>query len=175
MNLDYYEWSNVIHKSDDINVALYGAQAAKGIKSNGPENELQVWMHQRSMNGKKINGKQLEFYSEADARKDAELHKPLAKTKDKVELEVNSEYRQRPAETMQMRMVLFEIMKRLIDKHKYHNCEGCNLSPPVSGQKALMKMGGCLDEGMNFAEQYIQQSWAIVEPGDLVAVYNPVC
>ena len=72
-------------------------------------------------------------------------------------------------------MVLFEIVKRLIDEHKYHNCEGCNLSPPVSGQKAHMEMGGCLDEGMNFAEQYIQQSWAIVEPGDLVAVYNTIC
>ena len=132
-------------------------------------------MYQWSVNGKKINNKQLEFYSEADAHKDAELHKPLAKTKDKVQLEVNSEYRQRPAETIQMRMVLFEIMKRLIDDHKYCNCEGCNLSPPASGQKAHMEMGGCMDEGMNFAEQYIRQSWAIVESNDLVAVYNNVC
>ena len=28
---------------------------------------------------------------------------------------------------------------------------------------------------MNFAEQYIQQLRAIVEPGDLVAVYKTVC
>ena len=70
VNLDNYEWSNVNHKSDDINVALYGPQAAKGVKHNAPENELQVWMYQWSVNGKKINSKQLEFYSEADAHKD---------------------------------------------------------------------------------------------------------
>ena len=93
VNLDNYEWSNVIYKCDDINVALYGPQAVKGVKHNAPENELQVWMYQWSVKGKKINGKQMEFYSEEDACKDAELYKPLAKTKDKVKLEVNSEYR----------------------------------------------------------------------------------
>ena len=59
VNLDNYEWRSVICKSDDINVSLYGPQAAKGIKHNAQENELQVWMYQWSVNGKKINGKQL--------------------------------------------------------------------------------------------------------------------
>ena len=32
VNFDNYQWGNVIHKSDEINVALYGPQAAKGVK-----------------------------------------------------------------------------------------------------------------------------------------------
>ena len=70
----------------------------------------------------------------------------------------------RPSSSRRLPLPLFEIMKKVIDDHKYSKCEGCNLSPPVSGQKAYMEMGGCLDEGMNFAEQYIQQLWAIVNP-----------
>ena len=31
MNLDCYEWNNVMQKSDEINVALYGAQVEKGV------------------------------------------------------------------------------------------------------------------------------------------------
>ena len=87
----------------------------------------------------------MEFFSEADAHKDAELNKPLVKSKDKAELVVTSKYRCRPSETMQMRMVLFEVMKvLLINDHKYRNCEVCQLPPPANGQKAHMKIGGVL-------------------------------
>ena len=95
-----------MQKSDEINVALYGAQAEKDVKCNAPENELQMWMYEWSVNGKKMAvNPQMEFFSEADACKDAELNKPLVKSKDKAELVVTSGYRCRPSETMQMRMV----------------------------------------------------------------------
>ena len=176
MNLDCYEWNSVMQKSDEINVALYGAQAEKGVKHNAPENELQMWMYEWSVSEKKIAvNPQMEFFSEADAHKDAELNKPLVKSKDKAELVVTSKYKSRPSETMQMRMVLFEVMKVLINDHKYHNCEGCQLSRPANGQKAHMKIGGCLDESLNAATGYIEQVWFIVALADLVAVSNTVC
>ena len=46
MNLDCYEWNNVMQKSYGINIVLYGAQAEKGVKCNAPENELQMWMYE---------------------------------------------------------------------------------------------------------------------------------
>ena len=173
VNLDCYKWNNVMQKSDEINIALYGAQVERGIN---PENELQMWMYEWSVNGKKIAvNPQVEFFSEADVHKDAELNKPLVKSKDKAELVVTSEYKPRPSETMQMRIVLFEVMKVLINNHKYRNCEACQLSPPANSQKAHMKIGSCLDESLNAAAEYIKQVWFIVAPADLVAVYNTVC
>ena len=76
---------------------------------------------------------------------------------------------------MQMKMVLLEVMKSLVNEHKYHNCEGCQLSPLANGQKVHMKIGGCLDENLNTAAEYIEQVWFMVAPADLVAVYNTVC
>ena len=99
----------------------------------------------------------------------------MVKSKDKMEFVVTSKYKCRPSETMQMRNVLFEVMKVLINDHKYHNCEVCQLSPPANGQKAHMKIGGCLDESLDAAAEYIEQVWFIVAPADLVAVYNTVC
>ena len=32
VNLDNYEWNNIMRKDDDINVALFGPQAEKGMK-----------------------------------------------------------------------------------------------------------------------------------------------
>ena len=89
---------------------MYGSQAEKGVKCNAPENELQMWFYEWSVNGKKITeNPQVEFFSEAGACSDAELRKPLVKNKDKAELVVSSEYRCRPLETMQMKMVLLEV------------------------------------------------------------------
>ena len=148
----------------------------KWVKHNAPENELQMWFYEWSVNGKKVTANpQVEFFSEADAHSDAELHKPLVKNKDKAELVVSSEYRCRPSETMQMKMVLSEVMKSLVNEHKYCNSEGCQLSPLANGQKAHMKIGGCLDENLNAAAEYIKQVWFMVAPADLVAVYNTVC
>ena len=54
-----------MQKSD---VALYGAQVEKGVKCNASENELQMWMYEWSVNGKKMAvNHQVEFFSEADA------------------------------------------------------------------------------------------------------------
>ena len=103
VNLDNYEWNNVMRKADDINVALFRPQAEKGVKQNAPENELQMWTYIWSVNGKKIEAKpQLEFFSEEDARKNAELCKLILKKNDKAELEVSSEYKKCPEETLQM-------------------------------------------------------------------------
>ena len=64
------------------------------MKQSAPENELQMWSYIWSVNGKKIEAKpQLEFFSEDDAHKNAELHKPVTKKNDKAELEVSSEYK----------------------------------------------------------------------------------
>ena len=135
-----------------------------------------MWSYIWSVNGKKIHTKpQLEFFGEEDARKDAELHKPLTKKNDKTELEVSSEYKKRPEETMQMQMVLFQVIKPLITDLKYFNCETCQTSPPVAGQKGHMKTGGCLDSEFEWVDAYIQQAWSMINVGDLVAVYNTVC
>ena len=129
-------------------------------------------MYEWSVNGKKIAvNPQVKFFSEADA----ELNKPLVKSKDKVELVVTNEYKRRPSETMQMRMILFEVMKVLINDHKYRNCKVRQLSPPANDQKAHMKIGGCLDESLNAAAEYIEQVWFIVALAYLVAAYNTVC
>ena len=122
VNLDNYEWNSVMRKADYINVALFGPQAEKGGKLDGLQiPELQMWSSICSVNGKKslMTKPQLEFFSEEDAQKDAELHKPLTKKNDKAELEVSSEYKKHPEETMQMQMVLFEVIKALIIDLKY--------------------------------------------------------
>ena len=176
MNLDNYEWGNIFHKANEINVAMYGPQALKGEKCKASENELQVWMYEWNMNGKKIKSStQLEFFSEQDACKHAELNKTLTKNKDKVDLEVKSEYRHWPSETMPMKMVMFEILKVLINEFKVHNCEACQLTPAAGVQKAHMKKGGCLDPEMNFVNESVHQCFGIIEPADLVAVYNTIC
>ena len=62
-----------------------------------------MWSYIWSVNGEKIEAKpQLEFFSEEDAHKNAELHKPVTKKNDKAELEVTSEHKKHPEETMQM-------------------------------------------------------------------------
>ena len=57
VNLDNYEWNNIMRKADDINVALFGPQAEKGMKQSAPENELQMWSYIWSVNGMKIEAK----------------------------------------------------------------------------------------------------------------------
>ena len=129
-----------------------------------------------SANGKKIKAKpQLEFFSEEDACKNAELHKPVTKKNDKAELEVSSEYKKHPQETVQMQMVLFEVIKPLINELRYCNCEACQTSPQVTGQKGHMKTGGCLDPEFEWVDAYIQQAWGMIDVSDLVTVYNTVC
>lgn len=42
VNLNNYEWNNVMRKADDINMALFGPHAEKGVKQSASENELQM-------------------------------------------------------------------------------------------------------------------------------------
>ena len=96
-----------------------------------------MWTYIWSVNGKKIEAKpQLEFFSEEDAGKNAELCKPILKKNDKAELEVSSEYKiciQR--KHCRCEMVLFEILKGVICELRHHNCEACQISPPVCRSK----------------------------------------
>ena len=72
-------------------------------------------------------------------------------------------------------MVLFEIVKGVISELRHCNCEACQTSPPVTGQKGHMKAGGCLDPENESSEGYIEQAWGMMHVSDLVAVYNTVC
>ena len=41
LNLDNYEWVNVMKKVEEINIALYGPQGKKGEKRHVSPNEVQ--------------------------------------------------------------------------------------------------------------------------------------
>ena len=56
LNLDNYEWINVMKKVEEINIALYGIQAIQGEKHSSV-NEVQVWGYKWLLNGEEVPGK----------------------------------------------------------------------------------------------------------------------
>lgn len=179
VNLDNYEWCNVMKKAEDINVALYGKQAMKGTKREAPENEIQMFSWSWLLNGNEVKDVpyKMDFFTEVEARRDAEAHrssKKLSKT-DKLELQINSEYKPRPLETTQMKTVLVQIVQGGIDTCKAIDCEACQLDPPAPGQQAHMKVGGCMDPDVDFEDRYIDAVLEVLDVADLLAIYNTTC
>ena len=178
VNLDNYEWKNVMKKAEDINIALYGPQAAKGQKRSSPGNELEMWSCGWLLNGVEVETfpYKLEFFSEEEARKFGEQFKPSKKAKtDNLQLCVVSEYKKRPEETTQMKIGMVEIVRLCIEWCRKKFCEACQLDPPAPGQKAHMKSGGCLDPAVDGVIEYTEDIMAAIAVEDLVAVYNTVC
>ena len=101
VNLDNYEWINVMKKVEEINVALYGLQAVKGEKRTSLD-EVQVWVYKWFLNGAEVETKDnqvylhstLKYFTEEEARRRGDVNKPNLKLKEEDELvmQVTSEY-----------------------------------------------------------------------------------
>lgn len=175
VNLDNYEWTNIMRKTDTISAALFGSQTVKGEKRNSPKNEVQMWTYKWSVNEVDVvDDHPLHFFSEQDARKNAEAKKPLGKKSDKIQLHVSSEFKVRPRETLQMKMVVIEVVRNLIHEYKLQSCEGCQNDPVSPGQKSHMGDGGCLDPTVS-TNDIAAEVWKVLKPEDLMVVYNAVC
>ena len=77
INLDNYEWINVMKKEEEINIFLYGLQAVRGEK-HASMNKVQVWAYKWLLNGEAVKVKTnniagaystMQFYTEEEARK----------------------------------------------------------------------------------------------------------
>ena len=89
LNLDNYEWVNVMKKVEEINIALYGPSGKKGEKRRVSPNEVRMWSYVYLLNGEEVKTEEpaLSYYSESEARNAAELNEPDLKLKDTDDLE----------------------------------------------------------------------------------------
>ena len=178
LNLDNFEWINVMKKVDDINEALYGIQASKGEKRR-PQ-QVQVWTYMWCVNGKEVDGDEIHYFREDDARRFGQMEKSnlvknmKLKKQDKLEMKVVPEFVERPSEVLQMRSVLHECMKAGLTIYREKKCAACQLEPPASGQKSHMSKGGCLEEDALTSDD-IGFVMDVIQSEDLIAVYNTVC
>ena len=178
LNMDNFEWINVMKKVEDINVALYGNQAARGEKRRS--NEVHVWRYIWYLNGEEVevDGSDVKYFTENDAKRLGEVHKQdlvkklKLKKQDVLEMKVCGEFVERPSELLQMRMVLHQCVKSGVEICKYKNCPACQQDSP--GQKSHMALGGCLDPA-NMGSCHTDFVLSAIEPEDLVAVYCTVC
>ena len=179
LNLDNYEWVNVMKKVEEINIALYGPQGKKGEKRHVSPNEVQMWSYIYLLNGEEVKTEEpaLSYYSESEARNAAELNEPHLKLKDTDNLETKlvSEYTVCPSEFLQMRMVLHQIVRGGVSMIRAMKCPACQLSPPSPSQKDHMVSGGCMDDNGYDPEQYVDIVMSVIKPEDLVALYNTIC
>ena len=179
LNLDNYEWVNVMKKVEEINIALYGPQGKKGEKRRASPNEVRMWSYIYLLNGDEVKTEEpaLSYYSESEARNAAELNEPDLKLKDTDDLQTKivSEYTARPSEFLQMRMVLHQIVRGGVSLIRSLKCPACQLSPPSSSQKDHMVSGGCMDDNGYNPEQYVECVMSVMKPEDLVVLYNTVC
>ena len=186
VNLDNYEWINVMKKVKEINLMLYGHQAVQGVKRTSVD-EVQVWVYKWLLNGEEVEEKDnlssfhstLKYFTEEEARKHGNINKPSLKLKDEDELfmQVTSEYIHRPSELLQMRMILQHVAKACADINHEMNCPACQTTPPTPGQVSHMQLGGCLykREFRDYGDELTEGVYGVIEPDDLIAVYNVVC
>ena len=186
INLDNYEWINVMKKVEEINVCLYGLQATQGEK-RASLNEVQVWAYKWLLNGEPVEVKDdkagaystLKFYTEEEARKTGDFGKPNKKLKkeDELVMEVTSEYVERPNELLQMRMILHHVAKACADISSCMNCAACQNQPPSAGQVSHMQVGGCLynKEFRDYGDELTETVYGVIEPDDLIVLYNIIC
>ena len=186
VNLDNYEWINVMKKVEEINVALYGLQAVKGEKRTSLD-EVQVWVYKWFLNGAEVETKDnqvslhstLKYFTEEEARRRGDVNKPNLKLKEEDELvmQVTSEYVHRPSELLQMRMILQHVAKACVEINCEMKCAACQNTPPAPGQMSHMQPGGCLykREFRDFGDELTEAVYSVIQPDDLIAVYNIVC
>ena len=166
-------------KVEEINIALYGPQGKKGEKRHVSPNKVRMWSYIYLLIGDEVKTEEpaLSYYSEAEARRVAELNEPDLKLKDTDDLEMKlvSEYTAHPSEFLQMRMVLHQIVRGGVSLIHALRCPACQLSPPSTSQKDHMVSAGCMDDNGYNAEQYVDVVMSVMKPEDLVALYNTVC
>ena len=180
LNLDNYEWINVMKKVEEINVALYGAQAAKGEKRN--PSDIQVWSYNCYVNGEifEVDGDEMQYFREADAKREGEAQRPeltkkmKLKKQDKLEMKVVCQYVERPSEVMQMRAVLHYCVKLCLFTYRNQKCSACQGESPAPDQASHMVSGGCLDE-FDLTREDVAFVMNVIKPEDLAMVYNMVC
>ena len=179
LNLDNYEWVNVMKKVEEINIALYGPQRKKGEKRCASPNEVRMWSYVYFLNGEEVKTEEpaLSYYLESEARNAAELNEPDLKLKDTDNLDTKfvSEYTTRPSQFLQMRMVLHQIVRGGVSLICSMKCPACQLTPPSPSQKDHMVSTGCMDDDGYDPEKYIDVLMSVIKPEDLVALYNTVC
>ena len=159
LNLDNYEWVNLMKKVGEINIALYCPKGKKGEKRRVSPNEVQMWSYIYLLNGEEVKTEEpaLSYYSESEVRNAAELNEPHLKLKDTDDLETKlvSEYTAHPSEFLQMRMALHQIVRGGVSMIRAMKCPACQLSPPSPSQKDHMVSGGCMDDNGYNPEQYV--------------------
>ena len=182
LNMDNYEWMNVMKKRHDIDDALYGKQNTQGQK-RGAVNEVEVWTFNWHLNGNPIpvdesEKKKRKFYTEEDAESVGKLNKPTMKTKksDKLEMEIVSEYVRQPDPIMMMEMVVYVFVNEGIQMMTVQNCYACQSNGPSPDCKVKhMAVGGCLEPDTNFGEKYVRAVLGMLEMGPIMFIYNMAC
>ena len=182
LNMDNYEWNNIMEKAEEINFALYGGHANKGGR-NGGGNEVLTWSYDYYLNGMKVerwvrNGQTVKFFSEKDARRYGEDDCPKVDVKktDKLEMRISEEYSPRPNPVDQMELVYFTFLQNGVRMYRMKKCAACQLSPSAPDQKSHMAEGGCLDDiDESDISDYVNCLTFHMKPEYLVPVYNTVC
>ena len=179
LNLDNYEWVNVMKKVEEFNIASYGPQGKKGEKRHVSPNVVQMWSYVYFLNGEEVKTEEpaLSYYSESQARNAAELNEPDLKLKDTDNLEMKfvSEYTTHPSEFLQMKMALHQIVRGGVSLIRAMKCPACQLTPLSPSQKDHMVSTGCMDDDGYNPEQYIDVVLSVIKPEDFVTLYNTVC
>ena len=172
INLDNFEWINLMRKSDEIIVALYGDASLKGEKKC--MNEVQVHSYKWFLNGEEVKDESanMKYYTEEEALRQSKKPFLKLKTDDVLQKELISGYIQQPSEILIMRMVLHQIVKGCIEVNRHMNCAACQEKTFPELIKHT-KPGGCLsDSDFSKCTPFI---YNIIEPEDLTRVYNAVC
>ena len=74
-------------------------------------------------------------------------------------------------------MILQHVAKACVEINCEMNCAACQNTPPAPGQTSHMQTGGCLykHEFRDFGDELTEAVYSVIEPEDLMAVYNIVC
>lgn len=179
VNLDNYEWKQVFKSCDEINIALYGPQAAKGSKRKG--NEVQYWTFGWFLNGKELNAdvkvKKIRYFTEEGALKEGRECTPSRSPKegDKLELRTETSFMPKPSETVLMKICLIRYLTAGVDILKTNACEACNADPfPLPSQIDHMKHRGCCSD-TDFVEEFTDEVLKHVDEKYLALVYGFAC
>ena len=178
VNLDNFEWRVIINRVEEINVALYGAQAKRGEKRDPSDSNVEMWTWAWFVNDKEVASSPdlKHYFSEEDARAEGDMNKPKklkSGKKEDLQLRVKSTYLKRPSETDQMMLCLLEMIHGGVDSRKVSMCEACSCG--ADDQKSHMMPGGCLDEEINHHDVHFVKVKNAIRVQDLVVLYNTVC
>ena len=129
INLENFEWINVMKRANEINDTLHGNISSRDKKRSA--NEVQVWSYRLFLNGEEVKDQTatIKYYTKDEAKR--QMMKPSLKLKpeDVLENELISDYIEQPSELLIMRMVLQHIAKVCVDINCHMNCAVCQENP----------------------------------------------